>query len=158
MKIYHAYSSVETEKLGRKLVMSVMAKGPRKSGATVVALTGELGSGKTTFVKGFFKGLGARERVTSPTFIIMRRTALPNQRSKIKNQNLGFEHIYHIDAYRIKRASDILELGFKDILSDPRNIVIIEWAENVRRVLPKKTIWLNFHHGKKGNEREVILV
>lgn len=107
----------------------------------VLGLVGELGAGKTTFIKGLVKGLGARGKITSPTFLIMR---------KFRG---GKRNIYHIDAYRVRR-SDIIKLGFKETLKSP-NIVIVEWADKVKSILPPETIWINMEHRNNKNERQI---
>lgn len=97
-------------------------------GALVIGLEGELGSGKTTFVKAFAKGLGIKNKITSPTFVLMKK----------------YKNLYHIDCYRIKNYKDILALDFQEIVSDSKNIIVIEWAERVKSILPKDAIWLKF--------------
>jgi len=119
----------------------------------VFALQGELGAGKTTFVQGFLRGLGIKRRSASPTFIIFRRFRIGRKSLVVSRQS--FRNVYHVDAYRIKKPRELLALGFKEILSDPQNIVLIEWAENIKRILPKETTWLRFAHGKKQNERTI---
>lgn len=68
-----------------------------------------------------------------------------------------FRNIFHVDAYRLKRDTDFDALGFADIFADPRNIILIEWAERARRLLPQNAVWLTFHHGKRENERRIII-
>ena len=102
-----------------------------------MALSGELGGGKTTFVQGFMTGAGIKKKITSPTFVLL------------KNYKL----IYHIDCYRLKKAKELLDLGLREILINPKNIVLIEWPEIVKKYLPKSAIWIKFKYGKKENER-----
>ena len=152
--IHKTTSSSETKKLAAVLAKKFSKK---KSGrhALVFALTGDLGSGKTTFVQGFLRALGVKSKITSPTFVLIKNysiTQLPN-----------YSRAYHIDCYRIKKPNELLKLGFKGILKNPRNIVLIEWAEKIsakggpasggKKILPKNSIWLKFEHGKKENER-----
>ena len=106
----------------------------------VLGLVGNLGAGKTTFTKSLIKALGSSKKVTSPTFIIMRRFVLKNHR-----------YVYHVDTYRVK-AQDLTRLGVPKVFKSP-NIVVIEWANKVKKILPKSTLWINFKHGKKENER-----
>ena len=112
--------------------------------ATVVGLMGDLGSGKTTFAGGFARALGIKKRMLSPTFIVFRRYAL---------YDLPFKNFYHVDVYRIHDINEAHALGFVDILSDSRNIVLIEWADKVKKILPKNTVWLQLKHGEQSNER-----
>lgn len=95
--------------------------------ALVLALYGELGSGKTTFVQGLAKGIGIPHRLVSPTFIIIREYPL-----NLKN----FRRFYHIDLYRIEPEMETLNLGFGEIFSNRFNVVTIEWAERLGALLP----------------------
>ena len=160
-RIYLTNNSLQTKKLGeglaKKLLKTVCGKG-----AIVVGLTGNLGGGKTTFLQGFAKGLGIKERILSPTFVIMKRFKI-----KIKDVILrgascfapckGFKNFYHIDCYRLQNPKEILDLGFRALISNPQNIVAIEWAERIKKVLPRNTIWIKFEFLGK-NERRIIVI
>ena len=150
-------SAKETQELGKILAKEILAQlllvrqrangvGAGKS-AVVLGLQGDLGGGKTTFLQGFAKGLGIKEKILSPTFIIYR---------KFKILNSKFKYFYHFDCYRLKNEREILELGFKKIISDPKNIVVIEWAEKIKKVLPKSTITIKFDFIDK-NKREIVI-
>jgi len=121
-----------------------------KKGALIIGLKGDLGGGKTTFLQGFSKGLGIKQKITSPTFVIMRRYKIQNTRYKIQN-------FYHIDCYRIEKPKEILNLGFKEIISNPQNIVVIEWADRIRKILPKKAIIIKFEFVGK-TTRKIYLI
>ncbi len=112
------------------------------------ALRGDLGAGKTTFVQGFLKGLGSRARVTSPTFILMRRYRLKGKK---------FSNVFHIDAYRLKTPGHLSALELGAVFADPRSIVLVEWPERAGRLLPKNSTRVTFAHGKKENERIVAI-
>ncbi|OGZ29163.1 MAG: tRNA (adenosine(37)-N6)-threonylcarbamoyltransferase complex ATPase subunit type 1 TsaE [Candidatus Nealsonbacteria bacterium RIFOXYC1_FULL_40_7] len=90
-------------------------------------------------MQGFAAGLGIKEKITSPTFNIFKKYP-------IKNEPGSYEpgSFYHFDCYRIEKPKEILDLGFEKIISDPKNIVAIEWAENIKESLPKNTRWINF--------------
>src|SRR4030043_1652173 len=122
----------QTKKLGRLLAQEIFEE-PLKKAAFVIALEGELGSGKTTFLQGFARGLRIKEKILSPTFVIMRRF-------KIRRKSCRFANFYHIDCYRIGKPKEILDLGFKKIISDPENIIAIEWTDKIKRLLPKEKI------------------
>jgi|SRR3989338_817594 len=130
-------SSKSTARIARMLADEIA----RTPSLVVLGLVGDLGAGKTTFIKGLVKGLGVRGRITSPTFIIMR---------KFRG---GKRNIYHIDAYRVG-CSDLIKLGFKKMLKSP-NIIVVEWADKVRGILPPGTIWIKLEHGKYENERQL---
>src|SRR3989344_342223 len=144
-------SKVQTQKLAVRLAKKVARTNSKSHrSATIIALSGELGSGKTTFIQGFCKALGVKHGVSSPTFIIFRKHSI-SKSSKLKAKS--YLYIYHFDLYRLRKPKEILALGFKKIINNPDNIVLIEWLEVVKKLLPKNTIWLRFEHGKKENER-----
>jgi len=147
MTTYQSFSSAATKKFGRELAKEILKTVLGKK-AVIIALSGELGSGKTTFTQGFAAGLGIRKRATSPTFILMRNTKLPQL------SNSKFVNFVHIDAYRAD-ANDFLKLGFRKIAADPKNIILVEWADRLKKIIPKSAFWLKLRHGKKENEREI---
>ncbi len=138
----------QTQKLASFLVGIIREGKIKKSfnladgGATVITLTGELGSGKTSFTQGFAEGLGIKERVTSPTFAIQKKYKLSS------SGRSDFEHLIHIDAYRIKDPKEILDLGWEEMVANPKNIIIVEWAEQIKEILPKNRVQINFEHTK----------
>jgi tRNA threonylcarbamoyladenosine biosynthesis protein TsaE len=153
MKTFHSFSSEETKALGHKMAESLIAhRQSLRATALVIALRGDLGAGKTTFTQGFFRGLGIKRNPISPTFVIMRRYKTPSQKSKIKSR---FTNIYHFDAYRLKKEEDAEVLEFGKIMSNPKNIILVEWPEKIKGVFPRGTVRLDFIHGKKENERTI---
>lgn len=121
---------------------------PKKS-AFVIGLEGDLGSGKTTFLQGLAKGLGIKQKITSPTFLIMKKFNLGCS-------TLKFEHFYHIDCYRVQKPKEILNLGFKEIISNPQNIVAIEWAEKIKNIIPGAAFWIRFEFINQNTRRITI--
>ncbi len=117
----------QTKKLGEKFAKEILKNKPKKNGF-VIGLEGELGGGKTTFIQGFAKGLGIKKKILSPTFVIMKK----------------FNNFYHIDCYRIQKSKELLDLGFKEIISNPKNIITVEWADKIKRIMPKHTFWIKF--------------
>jgi len=137
MKILITQNSKETKQLALGFVGKI-------SEGTIIALEGDLGSGKTTFTQGLLKGLGVKGPYTSPTFVIMKQYA-----SKTQN-------IYHLDAYRVS-SKDILNLGWKEMLAEKNNIIIIEWADRIRKIIPRNAIWIKFEWVSE-NKRKVTFV
>ena len=142
-------------------------------GGEVLALVGELGAGKTTFAKGLAEYFGIESTVTSPTFTLVQEYAVRGPKLKAQSskqiQNpkskklstasyrLPVTSITHIDCYRLNSPQELLEIGFKDYLTRQDTVIIIEWADKVKNILPPNTQWLNFKHGKKENERVIVL-
>jgi len=148
---FETKSKNQTKKLAKLLCQTVLRK-KNPSNALVFALSGDLGAGKTTFVQGFISGAGIKKRVISPTFVLIKTYKLKNLKT--------YKLIHHIDCYRIKKAKELLSLGLKEILKDPKNIVLIEWPEIIKKYLPagkaglpKNIIQIKFEHGEKINER-----
>lgn len=127
-------SPLKTKKIGEILGKEVLKTKKRKR-ALILGLIGDLGGGKTTFLQGFARGLGIKQKILSPTFIILK---------KFKVKSLKFKVFYHIDCYRLQKPKEILDLGFKEIISNPQNIVAIEWADKIKKILPKDTLLINF--------------
>jgi len=98
--------------------------------ATLVTLSGELGAGKTAFVKAIARVFGVEEIVNSPTFVLEKIYLLEEQQ---------FKHLIHIDAYRLEKGSDLAPLGFDELMQDPGNLILFEWPEKVTDALPEPT-------------------
>ncbi len=122
-------SAQETKNLGKKLAADL-------KGGELLALTGELGSGKTTFAQGLAKGLGIKQRIISPTFIFMRK------------YDLGSKNFYHVDLYRLEDnvEREVRNLGIEEIWNNPENMIVIEWAEKIEGMLPKNKMWIEFEN------------
>ena len=123
-------NSRETQRLGREI-------GAKLKGGEVLALQGDLGAGKTTFIQGLAKGLGIKKTIVSPTFIIVRRYPVSGRR-----------HLYHVDLYRLEEeiGKELENLGLTDEWGRKENIVVIEWADKARNEIPKSAIWIEFEY------------
>lgn len=106
-----------------------------KEYATVVGLSGDLGSGKTAFVKEVARKLGVTEEVLSPTFVIAKFYDLPTA---------PWSRLVHIDAYRLERPDEVRALRFDELLADPKNLVMIEWPEQLDGYFPANAQVLHF--------------
>ena len=133
----------------QKLAYDLAAKIASVPGPAVIALYGDLGSGKTAFLQFFARALGVREKVLSPSFLIVKTFRLPKKTK-------GFKFLVHIDTYRIKTAKELISLGLKDILRDQESIVAIEWPEKISRYLPANTIKIKFEVAGKKERRITV--
>ena len=127
-KITNSY--LETIEFGKEIAQKFLENKNNKH-AQILAFEGDLGAGKTTFIQGFAQGLGIKEPVLSPTFVIFR---------KFKIKDPSFNLFYHIDCYRLRNSQDLLDLGFKEFSSNPKNIIAIEWSDIVNDILPDDRI------------------
>ena len=136
-------SEKETFKLGQKLAR-------RLKGGEIIALKGDLGAGKTIFIKGIAKGLGIKQTITSPSFILMKIYPVKFF-AKIK-------YLCHVDAYRLKNSQELVDIGINDWLGKKKVITVIEWSDQVEDILPKKRIEIKIDFGKKENERRIEVI
>jgi len=151
-KIFISKNEEETQKFAKELAEDILAGkigGIFGSGAVVVALVGDLGSGKTTFAQGFAEGLGVKEKTKSPTFIIFRKSKIKSQKSKLRN-------FYHFDVYRIHDEKEILNLGWEEIIKNSENVVLVEWADKIEKILPQDCLKIYFKH-LRGDKREIVI-
>lgn len=124
------------------------AFGSALHGGDVVALYGDLGSGKTTFVQGLASSLGLNQRIVSPTFLIIKTYTLPKHKNHI-------EMFYHADLYRIADETNEENVGLREILQSENCVTVIEWPEKIESVLPKKTKRIRFTY-LSDTQREII--
>lgn len=110
----------------------------------VIAFYGNLGAGKTQFVQGLAKGLGINKRIISPTFVILR---------SYEGKKLN---LHHVDLYRLSSEKEIIDQGITQLFEDPKNIVAIEWAEKIEKLLPKDAVKVHLNY-LGDNNREIII-
>jgi len=132
-------SSGDTFDIGKEMGQSLR-------GGEIIALYGDLGAGKTAFTQGLARGLGIKERVNSPTFVII----------KIYQSKKNKLALCHIDAYRLVSENDLLAIGLEDYLNNPKIITVIEWAEKVDKILPSNTIKISIKN-ISATKREIII-
>ncbi len=129
---------IELEHVARKLLSTLSTVDQ----APVVALTGDLGAGKTALTKAIARILGVTEHVTSPTFVIMKSYSLPSEQR--------FSELTHIDAYRIESDDELRVLGFEELLSLPKRLVVIEWPERIQGQIPPHALHVRIEIGQNG--------
>ena len=132
-----SHSEAETEALGEKLARSLPEHG------VVIAMYGELGAGKTAFVRGLARGLEVDGAVTSPTFTIV-------------NELYGKRDLFHFDMYRLRDADDLFDIGWEDFLRRG-GICAVEWSENIRDALDEDTLWVDIRRGMTDGQRIITL-
>ena len=126
------HSFEETQQLGFNFAKELQ-------GGEVLALYGDLGSGKTTFMQGLAKGLGITRNIISPTFIIMR-----SYRVEKDDHTKSIKNLYHLDLYRIENEAQAEDLGIHELMGNGENIVAIEWPDKIENILPEKRISIYF--------------
>ena len=123
----------------------------RLRGGEVIGLIGELGAGKTVFVKGLARGLGVKRGIRSPTFLLMKIYKVRKSRSQ-KVRKIKF--LCHVDAYRLTGADELIGIGLLEWTGRKETVTAIEWADKVPELLSgRKIITVNFEFGEKNNER-----
>lgn len=154
-------SEKQTYDLGKKLAKQL-------KGSEVLALTGQLGAGKTVLIKGIAAGLGIKKIITSPTFVLMKVYGQENKKTRksrhqdyAKNRDpdaSGQENktIVHLDCYRIKSAQEIIDIGATEYFGRKDTVTVIEWAEKIKKILPRKTLEIIIKL-RAGNNREIIM-
>ena len=130
-------SPEETEALGARLA------GALEPGA-VVAFTGDLGAGKTAFVRGLARGLGIRDRVTSPTFTI------------VNEYEGGRLPLFHFDMYRLGSADELFDIGWEDYLARG-GVCAVEWSENIAEALEPGTVRVDIRRGASDSQRVITV-
>ncbi len=136
-KILHIANETETEKLGERIGQAAVP-------GMVVALIGDLGTGKTTLTKSIARGLGVTETVTSPTFNI------------IREYKSGRIPLYHFDVYRIADPDEMFELGYEEYFYGD-GICVVEWADIIEELLPEDAVIIHIDRGASEEEREYII-
>jgi tRNA threonylcarbamoyladenosine biosynthesis protein TsaE len=109
-------------------------------GSEILALVGDLGSGKTTFAQALAKALGVKQKVLSPTFIVLQE--FPTKRQTKTGKLIT---LVHLDLYRTKNFRELKALGLDQIWGQPQTITVIEWADKIKKHLPPNTTYINLH-------------
>jgi tRNA threonylcarbamoyladenosine biosynthesis protein TsaE len=139
-KVINSKSLSEMSKFAKGFLSNIV---PANDHATIYGLSGDLGSGKTAFVKEVAHHLGLnKENITSPTFVIEKIYKL----SSFAARHSSFKRLIHIDAYRLEDPKELLNLGWEEISSNRENLIMIEWPEIVAEILPEhtRTIYFEF--------------
>lgn len=126
-----------------ELVARATSLGRKLAPPSFVALSGDVGAGKTTFVQALCRGYGVQEAVTSPTFALVHEYRAPKSA------------VYHLDLYRLNGPEDLVNIGWDDILSS-RALVVIEWAERAGARLPEEALRIHLAHDPDDRGRRLL--
>ncbi len=137
--IYQSESLEETMSFAAEMATSI-------SHGTVIALIGDLGTGKTAFSQGFAWGLGIKDFVNSPTF------KLVSQYDRLDG------HLYHVDCYRLDGPQDFINIGGENFLYPLEGITLIEWANIIEEIIPSNSIWIRFSRNPDFPERRILAI
>jgi len=135
----------ETQKIAYFFIEAILKQHNLKNKGLVISLEGPLGGGKTEFLKGVAKFLKLEKKIFSPTFLIMKSFPCKTRL---------FDSLWHLDCYRIKRAKEIKELDFSEIIKNPKNLVFIEWGDKIKKILPKDHWVIKFNI--KGEKQRLL--
>lgn len=129
-----SHSVADTHAYAGELIARVLAEQGLSGTATIFALSGELGAGKTAFVQGVAKALGIEEVVASPTFVLMKTYDIPETSAAREK----FARLVHLDCYRFESASELEALGWHTLATDPKNLIFLEWPEMGELAIPER--------------------
>jgi len=139
-------SSISELKSVAETFLDALLKEPKSANATLVGLSGDLGTGKTAFTKCVAELLDIADTVTSPTFVLEKRYSIP----KDAILSSRFDSLIHVDAYRLHKGEEMKALDWEVTLADPHNLILLEWPEQVEGALPKDRIKLTFEYIDEG--------
>lgn len=120
---------------------------PKLKAGQILALSGNLGAGKTVLAQAIAKALGITETVNSPTFVLMKVYEV---------KSLDIKTFVHVDCYRLDQPEDLADIGLQDYLDDSRSLIVIEWAEKIKNLPKDKTININIE-SLGDNQRKITV-
>jgi len=133
------HSSTETQKLGIKIAGQI-------TGPAVFGLVGELGAGKTHLTQGIAQGLNIKKHLTSPTFVLLKVYPVAKNKKGIKN-------LIHLDCYRLSHPEELSALGWQEFLDKKESVIVVEWADKIKGIMPADTVWIALEQGRGETER-----
>lgn len=142
MKTIILKTEKDTQKLARSIAKSL-------KGGEIIALSGELGAGKTTFTQYLAEALGVKEHVNSPTFVIMRI---------YKTSKRPLHDFVHVDAYRLDNDSDLETIGLDQYIGQPHAVVVVEWAERLPHLIKDHDKMIRLDFIIKGSQRVIKII
>jgi tRNA threonylcarbamoyladenosine biosynthesis protein TsaE len=134
------FNKEDIEQISEKILNKSVKTKTNK--AVILALSGDLGVGKTTLTQEMAKHLGIKEKIVSPTFVIMKFYNINPNSVYYSN----FKKLIHIDAYRLESSDELLKIGWEEIIRDKDNLVIIEWPEKVKKIIKPEVFGIILSH------------
>lgn len=137
------FKKEEIPEISQKILTKIF----KNTKVKILALDGTLGVGKTTITQEIARILGIKNRLISPTFVIMKSYNIDKE-LKFRGR---FKKLIHIDAYRLEKPDDILKIGWQEVMEDKNNLIIIEWPEKIKKHIKKDYIWVKLKHVDEQN-------
>jgi len=141
-----------TKEIAKNITKSIILGHP--NGPVFVGLVGELGAGKTTFMKGVAEFFGVEGAISSPTFVIQKIYEIPNENRQALNHS--FKKLIHIDMYRLEDEKELAAIDWQNYKNDKDNIIFVEWPNQIWQEFPEDMIQIKIQHGEDENIRKII--
>ena len=132
----------ETHHIAKVFLDKILKKKKGHEGALVVGLSGDLGAGKTAFTKAVGKHLGIKDKINSPTFVIMKKYPLKSK---------DYKFLFHLDAYRLTDEKELLQVSWGEIVGNKEHLVFVEWPENIEKAMPASTRYIHIKSNTDGH-------
>lgn len=133
-------------------ILAIATENKKENRATIIALSGDLGAGKTTLVQHIARHLGIADTIQSPTFVIL-KSYVPLETSPIGRQTTNYKLFTHIDAYRLDSKEELLKINWQNYAANPDNLICIEWPEQVEGLLPDDVLSVTLEHVSETQRR-----
>jgi tRNA threonylcarbamoyladenosine biosynthesis protein TsaE len=148
---YLVSNETETRNVAQKILKNIISE--NSSGPVFVGLVGELGAGKTTFMKGVAEFFGVTQHVSSPTFVIQKIYEIGEDNRQKENHN--FKKIIHMDLYRLEDEKSLPAIKWEEYKNDKSNILFVEWPNQIWKDFPEEMIEIKIEH-EGGDKRKII--
>lgn len=150
---YKSGSEKETAEIAEKILEQIILR--QKTGSVFVGLVGDLGAGKTSFVKGVARFFGIEKTVNSPTFVIQKNYEIGDENRALKNHN--FKQLLHLDLYRLEDEKELVNIKWEDYKNDSGNIIFVEWPNQIWKEFPEEMIEIKIKHLENSKNEERII-
>jgi len=152
---YKSTSEKETSEIAGKILEQIILK--QNQGPVFVGLVGDLGAGKTAFVKGVAKFFAIEKTINSPTFVIQKNYEITEENRSEKKHN--FKQLLHLDMYRLEDEKELANIKWEDYKKDPSNIIFVEWPNQIWSKFPEEMIEIKIENpAEKGEENKRIIL